>query len=141
MFRYFKYLSTLNQISRVFGLFKLCIKDLNESVVDKNHLIPFYYLSLESNTAKVDLDDLDSCDKDYYYQNCLIDLWLKLFSKNISEKYLLCKCILDIIPLNRDLIKLLANYSIKLNGPKSTLQFVFNHLNVNSIDCDYLWIL
>lgn len=129
-------------MNRVFGLFKLCIKDLNESVVDKNHLMPFYYLSLEPNTDRIDLvDELDSCDKDYYYHNCLIDLWLKLFSKNINEKYLLSKCILDLIPLNQDLIKLFVNYSIKLNGSKSTLQFVFNHLNVNSIDCDYLWIL
>lgn len=132
-------------MNQVFNLVKKCIKDLNQSVVDKNHLIPFYYLNLERKTdfnkLEASENEFDLNDLDYYYQNCLIDLWLKLFCKNLNEKYLFSKFLLELIPFNQDLIKLFVNYSLKLNGSKSTLQFVYNHLSMNSIDCDYLWIL
>lgn len=79
--------------------------------------------------------------RDYYYQNCLVDLWLKLFTRTLNDKYLLVKFLIELVPLNIDLIKLFINYGTKLNGAKITLQLVYNHLILNSIDHENIWIL
>lgn len=118
------------------NLIRKCIKDLNESN-DSTSLviIPFLYDELKLNSLSLETDS------DYYYHNCLSDLWLKLFTRTLNDKYLLVKYLIELMPLNNDLIKLYINYGTKLNGPKSTLQYIYNNLILNSIDNENLWIL
>ncbi len=141
----------------ILGLIKKCLKDLNELLLldpTHNHLIiPFFYnnnnlrdklssSSSSNNYLETEFEfELDTCYRDYYYHNCLIDLWIKLFTRSLSDKYSLVKYLIDLMPLNLDLIRLFINYGTKLNGSKVTLQLVYDHLIVNSIDNEYIWIL
>ena len=91
------------------NLIRKCIKDLNESN-DSTSLviIPFLYDELKLNSSSL------RTDSDYYYfNNFLSDLWLKLFTRTLNDKYLLVKYLIELMPLNNDLIKLYINYFIK----------------------------
>jgi hypothetical protein len=78
----------------------------------------------------------------YYYHNCVIDVVLKLFAKTIYDKYALLKLLIeDYTPHNQDLVKIFIATSIKLNGLHSTLQYLYDHLTVNSIHDEHLWVL
>ncbi len=84
----------------------------------------------------------DELDRDYYYHNCLVNLLLKLFAqKSIDDKYALLKYLLELMPYNCELIKLITNTSTKLNGAKQTLQMLYDHLSINLITNEQLWIL
>ena len=146
----------------ILDLIKKCLKDLNKLLLldsTHNHLIiPFFYNNNNNNLRDKLLSssrssnnyletefefefEFDTCYRDYYYHNCLIDLWIKLFTRSLSDKYLLVKYLIDLMPLNFDLIRLFINYGTKLNGTKVTLQLVYDHLIMNSIDNEYIWIL
>ena len=93
-----------------------------------------------SPSAKISKGD-SHVEIDYYYHNCLVDVLLKLYGKNLNDKYLLAKYLLNLMPDSVELIKLLVNFSTKLNGIQKTLQILYDHLTVNSLDDEHLWIL
>jgi hypothetical protein len=130
------------------------LKDLDESLLSNSassHLIiPFFYQDSISSRDRISSEllsldneqDLEnSCHHDYYYHNCLVDLWLRLFTRTINDKYLLVKFLIELMPLNTELIKIFINYGTKINGAKITLQLAYNHLILNSIDNENIWIL
>lgn len=78
---------------------------------------------------------------DYYYHNCLVDVLFKLYAKNLNDKYLLAKHLANLMPDSVELIKLLVSFSSKLNGTQKSLQILYDHLTVHSIDDEHLWIL
>ena len=159
IFSYFKFISSrtsvkLDYSTVFFNLIKKCLKDLNElfliNSASSHLIIPFLYQDsisfkdrINNNLLCIDNEhDLeDSTNRDYYYQNCLVDLWLKLFTKNINEKFLLVKFLIELMPHNTELMKIFIYYGTKLNGTKETLHFAYNHLIINSIDDENIWIL
>lgn len=137
-------------------------------------IIPFNYLPInnlciESNnfqTCLVSRNDSDfnnqynSQTNYYYYHNSIVDTLIKLFSKTVNEKFALAKHLLNLMPNNTDLIKIVVYYSNKLsnnssgssltnisntsvstNNQQKTLQMFYDHLIINSIDSEQLWIL
>ena len=81
----------------ILDLMKKCLKDLNELLLldsTTNHLIiPFFYnsnnlrdkfssstgSSSSNNYLETEFEfEFDTYHRDYYYHNCLIDLWIKL---------------------------------------------------------------
>jgi hypothetical protein len=78
----------------------------------------------------------------FYYQNCVVDVLLRLFARNVGDKFALCKYLMeDLMPTNSNLIKMFVAYSTKFNGLHKTLQSVYDHLTVNAIDSPHLWVL
>lgn len=78
----------------------------------------------------------------YYYQNCLIDVILRLFATSVADKHALAKYILEhIMPLNSGLVKIVVAHGIKLNGLHKTLQYLYDHLCINNICDERLWVL
>lgn len=77
----------------------------------------------------------------YHHHNSLIDVCLKLFAKTASEKYQLSKELVSLMPFNAHLLKLHAGLECKVNGPKSALLSLHDHLSLHQIDNEHLWIL
>lgn len=158
--RYLKYASVSNAVSEnsqepssqklkqtelIFKLIKKFVNDLNEVAIPNNNIIvPFNYFwknerkenKNSNNNNNKNIDQLD-----FFYHNCLIDLLIKLFARTLSDKFLLTNHLVGLMPKNVDLVKLNVNYSMKLNGINKTLQIFYDHLSINSIDIEHLWIL
>ena len=77
-------------------------------------------------------------EMDYFYHNCLADSLLKLYSRTLSEKFLLAKYLVNLMPYNCDLIMCLVNFSKKIHGVQKTLQFLYDHVCVHSIENEKL---
>lgn len=93
----------------------------------------------------------------YYYQNCIVEFVLRLFVSNqsrsttvpgnhqhhtiINERFNLVQLLLDLAPANLDLIKQFVAFSQKVNGLHKTVQLLYDHLYINCIDNEHLWIL
>lgn len=123
----------------IFKLIKKFVYDLDEVVVNNNIIVPFNYLDIR-NANKNDKSSIDN-QIDYYYHNCVIDILVKLYGRTLSDKFTLTSFLVGLMPKNVELIKMHVNYSIKLNGTQKTLQIFYDHLTVNSIDLEHLWIL
>ena len=96
----------------------------------------------QAANISANLSFASSTEDFFYYQNCVVEILLKLFARTIYEKFALTKYLIeDLMPTNSDLIKMFVSYSNKLNGMHQTLQFLYDHLIVNSIDNEQLWIL
>ncbi len=78
---------------------------------------------------------------DYYYYNCLVDLWLRLYTRNQAERCQLAKCLMDLMPHNLHVIRLFVNSGSKWQGIKATLQTLFDHLVQHAISNEQIWIL
>ncbi len=137
--RYFKFVAL--SVSKTVPNTVLCLieKSIRSMRISRNDqrsyrrsLIPFYY--------KNDNHDFDENDH-FYYENCLVELWLRLFTRTATDKCTLLKHVLELMPRNTSILKLLAQHSIKLHGAKHTLQLLYDHLSLYSIGDEYMWIL
>lgn len=79
--------------------------------------------------------------KDYYYVNCLVELWFRLYTRNVQEKWQLAKLLMQLMPHNLHVVRLYVGASVKCVGAKTTLQVVYDHLNLHSISNEDIWIL
>lgn len=100
---------------------------------------PYYPGNNDSNDEILSAGMQSNCD--YYYYNCLVDLWLRLYTRTAHEKCQLIRFLMELMPYNADTIRLYINYGTKALGVKATLQFVYDHLNLHSITSETLWIL
>lgn len=78
---------------------------------------------------------------DYYYHNCVVDILLKLFTRTFSEKFTIVKFLIDLMPHNSELNKQFVWLSMKFNGLHKTVQAFYDHLSINLVDNEHLWIL
>lgn len=153
---------------KVLDLIKKCVHDLNSQ--NQNFLIPFNYVSKESvlrnssPTGDCDIENGLSPGCPYYsisnaesplpirastnplitnnfFYNCVVDYLLKTYSRSPLDKINLSKYLLDLTPVNTDLIKLYISFSYKLNGLHRTLQCFYDHLSMNAIDNEHTWLL
>ena len=99
----------------------------------------YYSSNNDSNDEILSSNQQSNCD--YYYYNCLTDLWLRLYTRTVSDKCQLVKYLMDLMPYNVDTIRLFISYGAKTLGVKSTLQFVYDHLNLHAIANENTWIL
>lgn len=148
-----------------------CVHSMNELDSSTNELIvPFYYVfdndssvnrgCCDNNVIKnghvatTDLyysNNFDSRDenltanqtasKDYYYHNCLVDLWMKLYTRTALDRTLLAKYLMGKMPLNTSVIRLFVHNATKTRGVKVTLQTVYDHLTLNLVNNESVWIL
>ncbi len=110
--------------------------DFNVEANDDIDLISSYKSSAPTSTQSTSSVDF------FYYQNCVVEVLLKLFAKTIGDKFALAKYLIeDLMPTNSNLIRVFVAYSIKLNGMHQTLQSLYDHLIINSIDNQRLWVL
>jgi hypothetical protein len=140
---------TPNHAELIFRSIKRFVNDLNQvSEPTNNMMVPFSYLSLEPNVKKnfnvannADDNSIFSAQTDYYYHNCLADILVRLYGRNLSDKYALTSYMVALMPKNVELVKLFVNYGVKLNGTRKCLQTFYDHLTINSIDMEHLWLL
>jgi hypothetical protein len=85
--------------------------------------------------------NVDSVERNYFYQNCIVDLLLRLYGRTVSNKYSICRLLVDMMPFNGEIIKLMVHFSSKINSLKQTLQTLYDHLSIHSIGDEHLWIL
>lgn len=82
-----------------------------------------------------------------YYQNCIIEFVLRLFggshsrTGNFNERLSLVRLLLELAPTNGELVKQFTWLSHKVNGLQKTVQLLYDHLSINTIDNEHLWIL
>ena len=106
----------------------------------------FYYANIadcnnenEATTTSTKSELLKTnLEHDYFYHNCLVESLFKLYARSLSDKFLLAKYLVTLMPYNCDLIKLLVNFSKKINGLLKTLQLLYDHVCVHSIESEQL---
>ncbi len=112
--------------------------DFNVEANDDIDLISSYNSTIDKQTSTSSSASVAF----YYYNNCVVEVLLKVFAKNIGEKFALLKYLTeDLMPTNSNLIRMFAAYSVKLYGLHQTLQSLYDHLTINSIDNQHLWVL
>lgn len=146
--------NALNPFNYLPNRFTLASRDrLSNNVfdIDSSSESPYYSFDFETNVELVSSSTFisnNTCSNspnnnttNFYYHNCIVDLLTRLFTRNQSEKFHLAKFLVDLMPSNSDLVKLFVSFSYKLNGLHKTLQMFYDHLSINSIDNEHLWVL
>ncbi len=140
----FNYLPSLKRNSLLFN-HNFCNNNF-----DLESLIGCYYLNINDCTNEESIFNVKSNERtknqenkshieiDYFYHNCLINALFKLYAKNLSEKFLLAKHLSQLMPYNTDLIKMMVNFGKKIDGTAKTLQTLYDHLCVHSVENEHL---
>lgn len=76
-----------------------------------------------------------------FFLNSVVDFLLRAFTRSQIEKNSLSKFLLELAPLNIDLIKLHVSISHKVNGLHKSVQHFYDHLSMNHIENEHLWLL
>ena len=97
--------------------------------------------SKEAAVEEVEAQQEPDSTRDYYYHNCLVDLWFKLYTRTPTEKHALAKLLAELMPHNMQLLKIYLSSCVKLQGAKAALQAVYDHLTLHSCANEALWIL
>jgi len=92
----------------------------------------------QTDNYEEDIENKEGC---FYYLNCLIELWFKLFTKSLNDKYNLTRRLIQLVPHNLHLLRLLISFGCKINGAKHTLQLVHDHLQMHQVINENAWIL
>lgn len=88
----------------------------------------------------------------YFYLNCIVEFLIKLFGgggsgrlrstgENVNDRLSLVRMLLELVPANAELVKQFVWLSQKANGLHKTVQLFYDHLSINNIDNEHLWIL
>lgn len=93
-------------------------------------------------------DDETNTSVNNYYQNCIIDVILRLFAGSmtsdtniLNERLSMVMKLLELSSDNAELIKQFVWISNKINGLQKTVQKLYCHLSINLIGDEKLWIL
>ncbi len=78
---------------------------------------------------------------DYYYCNCLVDLWLRLYTRSVAERCQLARCLMELMPYNLHVVRLFVSAGSKWQGAKATLQALFDHLVQHAVVNEEMWTL
>ena len=73
--------------------------------------------------------------------NSVVDFLLRAFTRSQIEKNSLSKFLLELAPFHIDLIKLHVSISHKVNGLHKSVQHFYDHLSMNHVDNEHLWLL
>ena len=95
-------------------------------------------LSIKNNERTRNRENRPHFEFDYFYHNCLVNVLFKLYAKTLSEKFLLAQHLSHLMPFNTDLIKTMVNFGKKVDGTPKTLQLLYDHLCVHSVDNEHL---
>lgn len=124
--RYLKYVivSEKHDFSKIYACIKSCFNDLNSFTINNND-------ELNNETSDVDIT---------FSQLIIVEYLLKYCRTN-RDKYFLLKHLIALLPANFELFKWFTNYLFKESSAKYALQYLYDHLIINSITNDSLWIL
>lgn len=149
---------------KVLSLIRKCSNDL----VGSQHLIPFNHLPRDLDLCSSGLvdgfliesglgpdrlhystDNSESCHQTKttslvptsIFFNSVVDFLLKVFTRSQIEKNSLSKFLLELAPFHIDLIKLHVSISHKVNGLHKSVQHFYDHLSMNHVDNEHLWLL
>ncbi len=140
----FNYLPNLKRNSLLFNHF-ICNNNF-----DLESLTSYYYLNFNDNNNEQNIFSIKNNERtknqentphfefDYFYHNCLVNVLFKLYAKTLSEKFLLAQHLSHLMPFNTDLIKTMVNFGKKVDGTPKTLQLLYDHLCVHSVDNEHL---
>jgi len=94
-----------------------------------------------SSSTAVNNEHSASSTRDFYYHNCLVDLWMKMYTKTASERATFTKHLMIKMPLNVSVMRLFVHNATKSLGVKVTLQTMYDHLTLNLVNNESIWIL
>ncbi|RNA38546.1 zinc finger C3H1 domain-containing [Brachionus plicatilis] len=165
---YFKFLSCLDANAdgyseRVLGLVRKCAADLvaSQALIPFNHVPRDLELSRSSLAGSFSIESghgpdwlhfstLDSESHhppptnsltNSFFLNSIVDFLLRAFTRSQIEKNSLSRFLLELAPLHLELIKLHVSISHKVNGLHKSVQHFYDHLSMNHIDNEHLWLL